>query len=89
MLEPKKVQNSIDLKKVKVQDDFWSHIQQLMLDVVIPYQEDVLHDRIPGVEKSHAVENFRIAKAHLPKAPPPPPAKEKKEKKGGSLFGRK
>ena len=61
MLEPKKVQNSIDLKKVKVQDDFWSHIQQLMLDVVIPYQEDVLHDRIPGVEKSHAVENFRIA----------------------------
>ena len=35
------------------------------------------------------VENFRIAKAHLPKAPPPPPAKEKKEKKGGSLFGRK
>jgi electron transport complex protein RnfC len=35
------------------------------------------------------VENFRIAKAHLPKAPPPPPTKEKKEKKGGSLFGRK
>ncbi|MBE5779862.1 MAG: glycoside hydrolase family 127 protein [Clostridiales bacterium] len=61
MNEPKKVQTSIDLKKVKVQDEFWSHIQQLMLDVVIPYQEDVLHDRIPGVEKSHAVENFRIA----------------------------
>ena len=57
----KKVQQNIDLKNVRVDDPFWSHVQRLMLDTVIPYQEDVLHDRIPGVEKSHAVENFRIA----------------------------
>ena len=57
----RKVQQNIDLKNVRVQDPFWSHVQKLMLDTVIPYQEDVLHDRIPGVEKSHAVENFRIA----------------------------
>ena len=36
-------------------------MQKLVQDVVIPYQEKVLHDEIPGIEKSHAIENFRIA----------------------------
>ena len=31
------------------------------MDVVIPYQKQILEDAIPGVEKSHAIENFRIA----------------------------
>ena len=32
-----------------------------MTDTVIPFQEKVLNDEVPGVEKSHAIENFRIA----------------------------
>ena len=31
------------------------------MDTVIPYQEKILNDEIPGVEKSHALANFRIA----------------------------
>lgn len=31
------------------------------MDTVIPYQEKILNDEIPGVEKSHALVNFRIA----------------------------
>lgn len=31
------------------------------MDTVIPYQKKILNDEIPGVEKSHAPANFRIA----------------------------
>ena len=42
-------------------DPFWSKVQTLVREVVIPFQKQVLEDAVPGVEKSHAVENFRIA----------------------------
>lgn len=48
----------MDLKNIKIEDPFWGHMQELVTDVVIPFQEDVLNDRQPGVEKSHAIENF-------------------------------
>ena len=51
----------MDLKRIKIEDPFWGHMQQLVTDVVIPFQERVLHDEQPGVEKSHAIENFKIA----------------------------
>ena len=49
------------LNKVKVTDKFWQGYQELVMDTVIPYQEKILNDEIPGVEKSHALANFRIA----------------------------
>ena len=49
------------LNKVKVTDKFWRGYQELVMDTVIPYQEKILNDEIPGVEKSHALANFRIA----------------------------
>lgn len=51
----------VSLKKVTVTDAFFAPLQRLVIDEVIPYQEKILNDDIPGVEKSHAVENFRIA----------------------------
>ncbi|MDR2043561.1 MAG: glycoside hydrolase family 127 protein [Clostridium sp.] len=51
----------INLRKTKIRDGFWSPMQRLVKDVVIPYQEKILDDQIPGVEKSHALANFRIA----------------------------
>ena len=57
----KKQQPSINLKGVQVSDPFWSKVQTLVREVVIPFQKQVLEDAVPGVEKSHAVENFRIA----------------------------
>ena len=56
-----KTEKAIQLKKVTVKDDFWSYFQNLVRDVVIPYQEKILNDASPGIEKSHAIENFRIA----------------------------
>ena len=49
------------LKRFTVTDDFWGHYQTLIKDTVVPYQEKVLKDQIEGVEKSHALENFRLA----------------------------
>ncbi len=51
----------LDLKKVKVKNNFWFSKQALIRDVVIPFQEKVLHDEIPDVEKSGAIENFKVA----------------------------
>ncbi|ECW0841628.1 glycoside hydrolase family 127 protein [Salmonella enterica subsp. enterica] len=51
----------VDLHKLTVSDPFLGQYQQLVRDVVIPYQWDALNDRIPEAEPSHAIENFRIA----------------------------
>lgn len=51
----------IKLNQVQINDCFWSGQQKLVTDVVIPFQERVLHDDEEGVEKSHAIDNFRIA----------------------------
>jgi len=50
----------IPLADVRLRDAFWSKTQELVRNVVIPYQWDALNDRIPGAEPSHAIENFRI-----------------------------
>lgn len=57
----KKQNKNISLKNVQVQDGFWKPMQDLIIETVIPYQEKNLNDEIPGVEKSHALANFRIA----------------------------
>lgn len=53
--------HEIPLSKIKIRDDFWSEKQNMIADVVIPFQEKVLNDEVEGVEKSHAFANFRIA----------------------------
>ena len=52
---------SIPLKNIKITGGFWQEKQKLIEEVVIPYQEAILRDEIPGAPRSHAIENFRIA----------------------------
>lgn len=56
-----KVEKDFDIRKFQIRDDFWTPRQKLISDTVIPYQEKVLNDELPDVEKSHALANFRIA----------------------------
>ncbi len=49
------------VKKFDVTDGFWGRYEKLVKEVVLPYQEDALNDRIEGAEKSHCIENFRMA----------------------------
>ncbi|CAM4121901.1 glycoside hydrolase family 127 protein [Lederbergia lenta] len=59
-LSLKRLEN-VDLKKVVINDSFWSKRQKLIKETVIPYQWAALNDAIPGAEPSHTIENFRIA----------------------------
>lgn len=51
----------VSLKQVRLHDGFWSPYQKLVSETVLPYQEKILNDEVPGAEKSHALANFRIA----------------------------
>ncbi len=49
------------LKRFKISDSFFGRYERLIKDEVIPYQEKALKDEIEGAEKSHCIENFRMA----------------------------
>ena len=57
------MEREADLKSVKIEDSFWSERQELVADVVIPYQWEALNDNLPEAEPSHALANYRIAAA--------------------------
>jgi len=46
---------------VKLKDNFITPYYNLVKDVMIPYQWEVLNDRVEDAEKSHCIENIRIA----------------------------
>ena len=57
-----------DLKLIKnftITDGFWGRYGKLIREVVLPYQENALNDRIEDAEKSHCIENFRMAAEKL------------------------
>ena len=49
------------ISRFQIEDSFFSALEEKIRTVVLPYQEAVLKDEVPGVEKSHAVENFKAA----------------------------
>lgn len=51
----------MSLSRVKITDELYGSYVNLVAEKIIPYQWDILNDRVPGAEKSHCVENFRIA----------------------------
>lgn len=61
MLNVTKKQRNLPLSKVKINNAFWDKIQELVQEVVIPFQADILEDLADVKDKSHAVRNFRIA----------------------------
>ncbi len=49
------------IQNFKISDPFWKRYEDLLTDVVILYQEAALRDQIPDAEKSHSIENFKMA----------------------------
>lgn len=49
--------------RFEINDRFWSDYQSMVSRVMLPYQYAVLNDSLddPDIEKSHSIENFRIA----------------------------
>jgi len=51
----------LPLKSVRLTGGLLQRTQALVKDKVLPYQWEILHDRVEGAAKSHCIENFRIA----------------------------
>lgn len=55
------ISEPVSKRNVKINDNFFGYYTRLARDVMIPYQWEVLNDRVDDAEPSHAVKNFRIA----------------------------
>lgn len=56
----------IPVKSFSADNGFIGKMQKLVREEVLPYQYNILNDAIPGIEKSHAIENIRLAAEKLP-----------------------
>lgn len=51
----------LSLNQIKIEDNFWDKYTKLVTSQIIPYQWEVLNDRVEDAEPSHCIENFKIA----------------------------
>lgn len=49
------------LQNIRITAPLFGRYADVVAEKLLPYQWEVLNDRIPGVEKSYSVENFRVA----------------------------
>lgn len=54
-----------ELQNVKITDCEWKRYLNLVSDVIIPYQWDILNDRVEDAAPSHCLDNFRIAAGEM------------------------
>ena len=55
------IMEPVSKKKVTITDNFFGFYTRLARETMIPYQWEVLNDRVIDAEPSHAVKNFKIA----------------------------
>lgn len=60
-MESKNYSTPLDLKQIRITDEFWSREQELVRREVIPYQWEALNDRIPEAAPSYCMRNFKVA----------------------------
>lgn len=49
------------LRSIRITDPLFGRYVDVVAEKLLPYQWEVLNDRVPGAEKSGCIENFRIA----------------------------
>lgn len=49
------------LRNIRITDPLFGKYLNIVAEKLLPYQWEVLNDRVPGVAKSHCIENFKIA----------------------------
>lgn len=53
--------NPLELSRIDVTGDFWAAETELVRKKVLPYEWDMLNDRVEGASKSYCMHNFRAA----------------------------
>ena len=54
-----------DLSHICINDKFWKKHIDLVESTIIPYQWEIMNDRIPGAQSSHCLDNFKIAAGRM------------------------
>lgn len=60
-MEKKVFSNPVNLRNIKIIDEFWHREQELVRIEVIPYQWDALNDKVEGAAPSYCMHNFKVA----------------------------
>jgi DUF1680 family protein len=55
------MKQSLPLSAIHIDDTYWNRYTSLVPGKVIPYQWEILNDRVPDAPPSHCLKNFRIA----------------------------
>ena len=55
----------LPLKTIEINDSYWNKYIKLISDVVIPYQWDILNDKVPDAAPSYCLQNFKIAAGEM------------------------
>ena len=53
--------NNISLKNVKINDGLWNNYVDLVDNVILPFQWDLINDKVKDVPKSYCIHNFKVA----------------------------
>ncbi len=56
-----KSSREIDLHDIQITDSFWNGKMELIRKTVIPYQWDILNDKVPEAVPSYCMHNFKVA----------------------------
>lgn len=59
MLEKK--MDEVSLRKIQINDEYWNKYIPLVEKVILPFQWELINDRVEGAEKSYCIRNFKIA----------------------------
>ena len=60
-MEEKLLTEAVPISDYRIDDSFWKQKIDMIHDTAIPYQWNVLNDRVKDAAPSHCIENFRIA----------------------------
>lgn len=52
---------SLPLGNIRIRDRFWDRYTGLVTEKILPYQWDILNDRVEGAEPSRCIRNFEVA----------------------------
>lgn len=55
----------LEADRVQITDELFGSYLHNVAETIIPYQWDALNDRLPDMEKSHCIDNFRAAAGEL------------------------
>ena len=56
-----KALHSLPLKNIRIDDSYWNRYIRLVPEKIIPYQWEVLNDRVADAAPSYCLQNFKIA----------------------------